>query len=202
KVKLAELLQEAEKLEQNRALLLAEANDKKSAFDSAQAVLMAKLASIPEEMRSLAVLENEIRKAITQKGDLERVWNAAQEQFQKAKERLASAAMALQHSKTAAGEMTAKRQKAETEFRQALEKSEFETEDAYQRAKMRDAEMEEMKQAIQRFKQDRHTLEQQISELTDLLAGRKNEDLSQAEAQLEALKMDYEQAFARLNHSK
>lgn len=202
KVKLANLAQETEESEQSRAHLLTETNDKKSAFESAQAVLAEKLASIPEEMRSLAVLEQEIRQAISTKEDLEKIWNEAQEQFQKTKERLASAAMALQHSQKAAEEMTAKRQKAELDFQQALQKSEFETEAAYQRAKMRDSEMEEMKQQITRFNQDRHTLGQQILELTELLDGRKNEDLSQAEAELEQLKTDYEQALAQLNHSK
>ncbi|WP_422122062.1 AAA family ATPase [Planococcus sp. X10-3] len=202
KVKLADLVQETEEAEQSRALLLTETNDKKSAFESAQAVLAEKLASIPEEMRVLAVLEQEIRQAIANRDELERTWNAAQEQFQKAKERFASAAMALQHSQTAADEMTAKRQKAEADFQQALEKSEFETEEAYQKAKMRDTDMEELKQQITRFNQDRHTLEQQISELAELLEGRKNEDLSQVEAELEQLKTDYEQALSQWNHSK
>ncbi|WP_203334059.1 AAA family ATPase [Planococcus beigongshangi] len=202
KTKLADLVEETETAEQSRSLLLMEMNDKKSAAESAKAVLAEKLASIPEEMRSLAVLERRIRQAIAERDDMERVWKAAQDLFQGAKERLASAAMALQHSKTAADEMTAKHQKAEAEFKDALEKSEFETEDAYQRAKMRDSDMEEMKQQITRFNQDRHTLEQQISELTELLAGRKNEDLSLVEAELEQLKTDYEQALSKLNHSK
>src|SRR5690606_14728835 len=66
----------------------------------------------------------------------------------------------------------------------------------------RDSELEETKQHINRFYQDRHTLEQQISELAELLAGRKNEDLSQAEAELDSMKVEYEQALAQLNHSK
>ncbi|WP_033543856.1 AAA family ATPase [Planococcus sp. CAU13] len=202
RAKLAALMEETEKLGQNRSLLLAEMNDKKSAFESAQAVLTEKLASIPEALRSLAVLEKEIEQAVAAKDDMEKVWNAVQEQLQKAKERLASAAMSLQHSKTAAEEMTAKRQKAESEFKQALEKSEFESEDAYQRAKMRDSELEETKQQINRFHQDRHTLQQQISELAELLAGRKNEDLSRTETEIEGMKVEYEQALARLNHSK
>lgn len=202
KTKLGNLVKETETAEQNHALLLTEMNDKKSACESAKAVLAEKLASIPEEMRSLAVLEEEIRQAIAKRDELESLWAKAQKQFQSTKERLASAAMALQHSKTAADEMTAKRQKAEAEFKQALEKSEFESEEAYQRAKMRDTEMEEMKQRITRFKQDRHTLEQQIGELAELLAGRKNEDLSLAEAELEQLKTNYEQALSQLNHSK
>ncbi|TAA72576.1 AAA family ATPase [Planococcus salinarum] len=202
KTKLAEGVQETETAEQKRSLLLTEVNDKQSASGSAKAVLTEKLASIPEEMRSLAVLEQEIRQAVAKRDEMERVWTAAQELFQGAKERLASAVMALQHSQKAAEEMTGKRQKAEAEFKQALEKSEFETEDAYQRAKMRDSEMEEMRQRITRFNQDRHTLEQQIRELAELLAGRKNEDLSRAEAELEQLKTEYEQALAQLNHSK
>lgn len=202
KMKLADSVKETETAEQNRSLLLTEMNNKKSAAESAKAVLAEKLASIPEEMRSLAVLEQEIRQAIASRDDMERVWAAAQELFQGAKERLASAAMALKHSAAAAEEMTVKRQKAETEFKQALEKSEFETEGAYQKAKMRDSELEEMKQQIVRFSQDRHSLSQQIGELAELLAGRKNEDLSQAEMELEEMKTAYEQALAELNHSK
>src|SRR5690606_34996644 len=125
----ASLMEETEGIEQNRSLLLTAVNDKKSAVDSAHAVLSEKLASIPEALRSLAVLEKEITQAIAAKNGMEREWNAAQEQFQKAKERLASSAVAVQHSKAAAEEMTVKRQNAETEFRQALEKSEFESEE-------------------------------------------------------------------------
>src|SRR5690606_15254371 len=54
KTKLGNLVKETETAEQDRALLLTEMNDKKSASESAKAVLAEKLASIPEEMRSLA----------------------------------------------------------------------------------------------------------------------------------------------------
>lgn len=194
--------QQAEKLEQEKSALLVEVNEKKSAFDTAKALFEDKLLFIPEDMRLLSALEAKIKLALSRKQQLEQSWEAAQKNFHDAKEKLASAAVTLQHSKTTAKEISEKRERAEQQFAEALKKSDFESEAAYQQAKMKEADFAALKKEILDYNQSRHTLEQQVKELNELLSDRENEDLTQFEKILAELKKGYEQALAELNRSK
>lgn len=192
---------QVEQLEQGKAKRLAELNTQKSAFEAAKAVVADKTSSIPESMRTLSFLENEIRQSLAHKEELEHLWKTAQQRYQETKERLSSATISLQHAKANADEVTAKRQKAEQQFKDALQKSSFESETAYQQAKMKAADFAELKQEIEEFKQIHHTLKQQVKEMSEALAGRTKQDLSLSEIELENLKSGYEQALAAWNHS-
>ncbi|RNF39140.1 AAA family ATPase [Planococcus salinus] len=201
KEQLSKQLSQLEKVEQDKAARLSEMNKQKSAFQTAKAVVAEKYSSIPEKMRALPFLKAEIQQAVAQKEQLERSWDTAQKQYQKAKEQMASAAVSCQHAKASAEEITEKRAKAEQQFKDALEKSAFESEQAYHRAKMHESDFADLKREIQQFNQTHHTLQQQVKELTELLKDRKNEDVSLMEVELADLKQGYEQSLATWNHS-
>src|SRR5690606_845860 len=122
------------------------------------------------------------------KQQLEQNWIHVQEQFQTSKEQLASALVSVKHAKATAEEIVEKREKAQQQFTDALVKSAFDSEEAYQQAKLTDEAFAALKKEIVEFNQARHTLIQQVSELEELLAGQSLKDLSQAEAELSELK--------------
>lgn len=196
-----EQITQVERLEHEKANCLAELNTQKSAFEAVKAVMADKVSAIPEHLRALSFLEKEIQQALTHREELENSWKAVQQQYHEAKEQLSSAAMSLQHAKANADEIAAKRQKAEQQFKEALQKSSFESETAYQQAKMKAEDFTELKQEIEEFKRSHHTLQQQVKELAEVLTGRTSQDLSQIELELADLKKGYEQALSAWNLS-
>ena len=202
KEQLASCSLKIEQLEKNKRSLTEEMQKHNSAFQTAKAVFENELASIPEKLRELPVLNQQIKETALRKQQLEKEWNSAQEQFQKSKEQLASALVSVQHAKATAAEVSRKREKAQLQFAEALAKSAFDSEEAYQQAKLSDAAFAELKKDILEFNQVRHTLMQQVSELKELLAAQSRKDLSQAETELKELKDAYEQALAERNRSQ
>lgn len=191
-----------EQLEQHRRGLGEEVQKQSSSFHAAKAVFENELAAVPEHLRELLVLKQQLEKAITKKQQLEQNWIHVQEQFQTSKEQLASALVSVKHAKATAEEIVEKREKAQQQFTDALVKSAFDSEEAYQQAKLTDEAFAALKKEIVEFNQARHTLMQQVSELEELLTGQSLKDLSQAEAELSELKGAYEQALVERNRSQ
>ena len=178
------------------------AQDKRSAYESGKAVFHSKLEAIPEALRELGSLQAEIAKAQGAKERLETAWQQAQEALQKAERQVSEAAVSLRHSKQSVKELQEKRGHAESRFEEALAKSAFASQDAYEQAKLEASRYEELKTKIEQYKQDRHTTERQLADLERLLNGRGRIDVSDAERVLAELKADYEQALSDLNRSK
>ncbi|TWT04288.1 SMC family ATPase [Planococcus sp. CPCC 101016] len=202
KEQLADCSRKIEQLEKNKHSLTEKMQKHNSTFQTTKAVFENELASIPEQLRELSVLNEQLQEATSRKRQLEQKWISVQEQFQKSKEQLASALVTVQHVKAAAAEITTKREKAQQQFAEALAKSAFDSEEAYQQAKLTDAAFAELKEDILKFNQVRHTLMKQVSELKELLAAKSRKDISQAEAELKELKTAYEQALAERNRSQ
>lgn len=192
----------ADGLEADKTLMANQSGKQASAFETAKAVFVQRLLSIPEDMRELGVLQAEIRRLLSEKEQLEQQWKQVQQQLQQAKERIASAAVALEHSKNAASEITNKRETAEQQFKEALQKSEFESETAYQQAKLAPSRQADLKDAILSFKQNHHTLTEQVKELQALLVDKAQVDLAVLETGLADLKQRYEEALTAWNQSK
>ena len=194
--------QKIEQLEQNRSGLLEEVQKQTASFQAAKAVFENELAAVPENLRELSVLNQQLQQTASRKQQLEQSWISAQEQFQTSKEQLAIAVVSVRHAKGTAEEITGKREKAQQQFTEALVKSAFDSEEAYQQAKLADAAFMALKKDIVEFNQARHTLLQQVSELEEILAAQSLKDLSEAETQLSELKGAYEQALAERNRSQ
>ncbi|MCH4826458.1 AAA family ATPase [Planococcus halocryophilus] len=198
----ASCYEKMEQLEQSKQNLAAEVQQHSSSYQTAAAVFENELAAVPEELRELSVLKQQLQQVTLQKQQYEQNWKAAQEQFQNSKEQLASAEVSAHHATNTAKEVEEKRANAQQQFVQALDKSSFESEQAYQQAKMTESAFTALKKDIQEFNQHRHTLMQQVTELKELLADKKLKDLSQAEIELSELKANYESAFAEQNRSR
>ncbi|MBT2570639.1 SMC family ATPase [Planococcus sp. ISL-110] len=202
KEQLAVCSRRIEQLEQSKRGLAEEVQQQQSSYQTATAIFENELAAVPENLRELPVLKQQQQQAASRKQKLEQSWTSAQEQFQKSKEQLASALVSVQHAKDTAEEIAEKRQRAQQQFAEALAKSSFDSEEAYQQAKMADAAFTALKKEILEYNQTRHTLLQQVSELEELLAAQSRKDLSQAETALAELKGAYEQALAERNRSR
>ena len=193
---------ELEELESNKTAALEKAQQLKASFDTATAVFEQSLLAIPEEMRVLAVLEEKIRETGSMKAQLENAWNKVQQQLQEVKEQFTSASVTVKHAEETAAETNLKKEKSEQQFKDALQKSEFESESVYQRSKMAEHRQAELKNSILEFKQTHYTLLEQVKELQETLSGKAKADLSLMEAELAQLKQAYEDSLAIWNQSK
>lgn len=202
KVNFRELEEHLSLLKKQQAEAQNSVHEKRSAHESAVAVLKSKLDTIPEALRELGALQSEIVKARETKARLEAAWQQAQEALQNAERQLSEASVSLRHSKQAMEELTEKRGHAEIRFEEALAKSAFASKSTYQQAKLEASRYEELKRQLERYKQDRHTTERQLTELKGLLDGRGRIDVSDAERMLAELKSDYERALFDLNTAK
>ncbi|MGE6413155.1 SbcC/MukB-like Walker B domain-containing protein [Planococcus kocurii] len=202
KEQLANCSRKIEELERNNRGLVEEVQKKQSSYFAAKAVFENELAAVPENLRELSVLKQQLQQVSSRKQQLEQSWTSAQEQFQKSKEKLASTLVSVNHAKDVAEEIAQKREKAQQQFTEALTKSSFDSEAAYQQAKISDTAFTTLKKEILEFNQTRHTLSQQVNELNEKLATQSFKDLSQAQEELVELKDAYEQALAERNRSR
>lgn len=190
------------RLENDKVLLAEKVQQAKSAYETAKAVFEQGLLSIPEEVRVLSVLLMKINETTAKKDELERLWAKVQQELQQTKDQFTAAAVSAKHAKNTAEEITQKKEKAQHQFSEALQKSEFDSELAYQQAKLSERNRTALKESIQAYKQNRHTLTEQVKELQEQLAGRVQSDIGLLESELGQLKAEYEAALNTWNRSK
>jgi exonuclease SbcC len=173
----------------------------KSTYEKSKAIYEDKLQSIPNEVRVLSQLQQQIRETTERKINLENTWKAVQQQRQEAREQHSSSVLTIVHTEHAFQETKAKQDKADVAFRTALQSSAFETEEMYQQAKLRDSERDSLKEQIMEFKQARHTLIEQVADLAVRLANKTKVDLNDLHNELATLKLIYEKALQEVNQS-
>ncbi|MEW9674828.1 SMC family ATPase [Lentibacillus sp. L22] len=196
------LQNECKQLEEKKEQLDKNYQKLKTAYESARAVYQDRLKQIPEEVQVLTELKKQIKTTEQRKSKLEQAWETAQKQLQQAKEAQTKAASNSEHANKQLAETTAKLEQAEQRFYQALDTTGFSTEEAYQRAKRSDQERQDLRQAIEQFKQNLSTTKQLVQELKTSLNGKQKADLSALQEQLETLKQAYESALNKRDQSK
>lgn len=172
-----------------------------SIYEKSKAIYEDKLQSIPAEVRILSQLEQQVRETSERKTKLENAWKAVQQLRQEAREQHASSVLTIAHTEQALQETKAKLDKANAAFTKALESSAFESDETYQQAKLRDSERTTLKEQILEFKQSRHTLIEQVAELSIKLANKTKVDLNDLQNELASLKVVYEKALQEVNLS-
>ncbi|WP_088007358.1 SbcC/MukB-like Walker B domain-containing protein [Indiicoccus explosivorum] len=177
-------------------------NEQRTAAVRAAAVYDSLIQSVPEQLRTDRELAEAIRKAADGKERLEGAWRQAQDGYQQAKERYSNATVTAAHLETAAAEAHEKEGKAIAQFQEALGKSAFASEEAYQEAKRPETEMDRLSKTISVHRQAVHTLREGIRELTVGLAGFTETDLEAAEAELAALQQACDETLEKLNRVK
>ncbi|WP_062106796.1 AAA family ATPase [Bacillus niameyensis] len=174
----------------------------KTAFETARAVYEDRLHQIPEEVRVLADLENEIAETEKNKLNLEMAWEQAQKDLQKAQENRTKALANLEHANKLLEETTEKKEAAILAFQEAVQKAGFDSSEAYNQAKMPESERQNFKKAIEQFKQNLSTAREQVSELKELLKDKSRIDLTVLQQELNDSKLAYERALSEWNQSK
>lgn len=206
-------LRKLKQQEQEQTLVIKELDVKKaeiattyqealSTYEKGRAVYEDKLQSIPKEVRILSQLEQQIRETDETKTKMEIAWADVQKGLQDAREQHSSSVLTVSHTENAVHEIKAKQDKADSTFRMALKSSAFETEDAYQQAKLSESVRTSLKEQITSFKQARHTLNEQVAELTAILANKTTVNLINLQDELDTLKLVYEKALQEVNQSK
>lgn len=203
--KLKEQLKEqsikVEELEVEKAAISTSYQELQATYETSKAIFEDKLQSIPVEVRVLSELEQQIHQTNERKTELEQAWITVQQTLQEAKEQVASSALTVTHSQKMVDETKVKRQKADSSFKMALTSSEFDSEDMYQQAKLTESVMTTLKEQITEFKQTRHTLSQQVADLSTLLESKVKVDLNVLQAEMNELKIGYEKSLQEVNQS-
>src|SRR5690625_146840 len=197
-----QLALEVKELEKEKTKYEQAYHEQSRRFETEKAVFQDRLTKIPEEVRILSELEKKIKETEQEKRRLERNWETAQQHLQQAKEKQTKAVMQLTNTTKQWEETKTKREDAEKQFTEALNGSDFESEDMYQQAKMTVATRQELKQEIEQYKQNLATLKLQVKELQATLKGKTKVDLTSFEERLIELKIAYETAFNQWNQSK
>lgn len=170
-------------------------------YERESALLEREIAAIPEGVRSLPALEEEIRKAEKHKQQLDTAWVAVQKKREEAKEKLATAKSSLQYVTQAVQECMQKKQHVEERYRAALHQSDFHTEEEYRKAKLTEAEKRIYKEEVKRFNENLHATQTAILELETSLIGKKKMDTILLAEQVDRLKDAYEKALTEWNGS-
>ncbi|MFC2949367.1 AAA family ATPase [Virgibacillus sediminis] len=189
------------KLEEQEESLTKAYHEASTAYQTEKAVYKDRLQKIPEEIRTLSVLEKKLAETEKAKTEMEQAWERVQTELQQAKEQQTKAASNLEHAKRQAKEAEEKRIQAVSQFEDELKRVGFEAVEAYQQAKLSTAEREQLSKDIEQFKQNRTTLEQQVNELKESLKDKSRVDLTDMKEQLESLKQAYEVAWKTWNQS-
>ncbi|HLS07928.1 SbcC/MukB-like Walker B domain-containing protein, partial [Lentibacillus sp.] len=176
--------------------------EKYAAYEKEKAVYDERLRNIPEEVRILSELEKQIKQTSDLKAQLEKTWEDAQVKLQEAKDEQTKATADLTNKRKQLDDISSKREKAVAEFKAALTNAGFESEEAYQQAKIPLAEREKLKESIQTFNENRSALTQVVNDLRASLKDKQKIDLAAIQTQLDQLKQAYESALKQLNLSK
>ncbi|WP_077320225.1 AAA family ATPase [Virgibacillus proomii] len=168
----------------------------------AQARYQERIRSIPENMRMLIDLNQQITRTERKLQQLEKAWEEAQKKQQQSKEAQTKALSEVNHAHKQLQETIHRREKAVLQFKHALEKQHFSSEASYQRAKMKESHRLALKEELEQFRQTQATLEKQVEELKAMLKDKQQLDLSSIQNDLNQLKDKYETAMEKWNASK
>lgn len=166
-----------------------------------QAVLTESLKSVPENVRSLQVLESEIRKEEKNNAALEHSWERAREQRQLSMESISNAQTALTYISKSVKDAELKYELATSSFLKAISESVFKDEEEFQHSKLVSEQRAELTHKIQDYDLSLKTVKQAVAELREQVAGKQKADLVVLRELTEQNKQAYEQALTEYHHA-
>jgi exonuclease SbcC len=187
-----------EKIRKQKEDLTSRSNDKKTAHATEKALYNQVLAAIPEDVRNLEKLEQRIRTTEERKKQLEAEWKKAQQQYQEGNERYVKAETGRDNAKSQKNDAQVKKEKARQSFVEALQQAGFETEDAYNAAKMTESARADLKKQIEEYSTLLAAVRKQIEELLAALEGKERQDLAALKQQLQELEQYIESIRSHL----
>lgn len=191
-----------DKLGEEKFDLEASYQRQKGLWEQAKAVYASKQTSIPTHIQNLQELQVQITLAAQHKDQLENRWLEVQSELQRTKEFFAKAQLSLEHAIEAEKEITSKLRKAKDQLYDALDKAGFHPMELYIAAKMSEHDRTNLKLQCTEYKQNLHTLMEQIKEMKEQLINKSKIDLAPLEEELVQLRGAYEEAFSRMNSSR
>jgi len=175
--------------------------DEEREFGQKEAVFKERLSQVPEEVRELKLLQEQLRVAEKRKEDLDLAWKLAEKDLQEAKEEDTKIRTHLEGLQRQLREYEGKLAEAEGLFKEELAKADFESVEDYAIAKMPEAELRDLQEEIEEYKQQLATVDRQIKELQDWLKDKERQDLEELSEQVKFYDQAYEQALAERNQS-
>lgn len=170
-------------------------------LDKDQTILDNLVNTIPEDLRVLEDLKRRIDELQKTKSMMEKAWEHVQQLREDSRERITTAQSAERHAKQMCVEVEEKENEAGKRFKDALQKSAFQTEETYYAAKMEEQSRIDLKQEIEHFKQQLHTVTQTVKDLGEILKGKEPVQLHDIEEALIKLKSLFEEAQKGYNES-
>ncbi|RDW17334.1 exonuclease [Oceanobacillus arenosus] len=174
----------------------------KTSYKTDIALYEDRIKKIPEEVRILTELEKQINEKHALKLAMQKAWDDAETNYQKANEEQVRVVANLSHAMKQLQATKEKRERSENQFKEALINAKFESVEAYEKAKHSEEEQQKWKDAIKQFNQQLSTLTHQVNELKMALKEKNRIDLTLLQKELVDLKQAYEHALQQLNLSK
>ena len=169
-------------------------------YEKASSEYEVKIQSIPEDLRSLSVLEQKRAELSSKINETEQAFQKAEAYYQQQKENTTNQIAHEKHAKDSVKEAKENREQSEKIFKDKQLESGFETLEAYAHAKQSKEERDREKRAIEMYEQKCSHVHQQLLQLQEQLQGQSLIDLEQLRAELTQLKEAYEHAFSTWSH--
>ncbi|WP_153730718.1 AAA family ATPase [Sporosarcina obsidiansis] len=177
-------------------------NTAKRELETKQAIYDHTISSVPEGLRVLSILQEQIRAKETVSWQLEEAWKQVQQQLQEANTLRTQMDSREQMEKQAVAEIKEKLNQSRAIFTKRMEEEGFATEESYLRVKLSLSNRQEIQQSLQTYVQTLHTLQSSVEEIKQSIEGKQPIDIQAMEQQVVTLKVQYEQAFGLYNQSQ
>lgn len=171
-------------------------------FTTSEATFKERISNIDGEMQDAKNLTAKINDVKQQKSVLDREWETVQKELEVTQEAKTRAEVNLLNGENQLVEINESLGMIESSFVLELRKANFETEEAYTKAKKPRADRETIKEEIEKHKQSIITLNKQIEELTTLLKDKQKTDTVALEKEVAENKQISETMFHQLNATK
>lgn len=198
----AELEQKIHKLLEKKEAMDKALREKHTTYTTLKATFAERIREIPEEMQVLEKLQQTLTTTENQANKLEQDWLQIQASLRKAESTFTTEKANVENTQAQMKQAQTKLQQVEQVFQEKIVANKFTDEKAYQMAKLSETEQTALRQEITTFKETVLTIDKQIIDWTEELAGKQTIDLNVMEAEVEACKKQYEDAMKQYNQAE
>jgi len=174
----------------------------KTAYATEQALYEQAIAAIPQDVRSLDKLEQQVSFMQDKKIQQETAWKYAQQQFQLCNERFVKADTSRIHAERQQTEAQNNSDKAYESFVAALQHNRFAGVGDYNAAKMTETARTTLKEQLDDYETSVATINKQLEDLLHFLQNKEPQNLEQLNMQMQELEQQIEQTRNALIHSQ
>lgn len=174
---------------------------KRLEYQKIQTIYERQQEKIPKEIHDLTVLQNRLEKQREALQQLNKAWEQAQKQLQNRKDQVTELHAQHQSAEKELQEAIKRRKEADRAFEQALEKGDFTSKEAYEKAQRSEESQEQMKKEIDSYYQEKAVLSERLAVLEKELAEEQYRSLHDLKEELQTLKETYEKAWEVVHRS-